>query len=159
MLMWNWISRACIAWPACTHSLYVYTKISMDKARNFLFFLVHLTRPENNPGWAVGQLPMYKYNKYQHSLLTVLGQVRHQIFWKSVVITLVSDNTNDRSGKKAIRSLQQTPFDYPRSTAYISVALWWVIAETGGKNSERWLAPERAFRSPDVRIQSLIIGT
>lgn len=105
------------------------------------------------------QLPLYKYNKYQHSLLTVLGQVRHQIFWKAVVITFVSGNTNDRSGKEAIRSLQQTPFDYPRSTAYISVALWWVIAETGGKNSERWLAPERAFRSPDVRIQSLIIGT
>ena len=29
MLMWNWISRACIPWPGCTHSLYVYTKISM----------------------------------------------------------------------------------------------------------------------------------
>ena len=29
MLMWNWISHACIAWPACTRSLYVYTKISM----------------------------------------------------------------------------------------------------------------------------------
>ena len=27
--MWNWISRACIPWPACTHSLYVYTAISM----------------------------------------------------------------------------------------------------------------------------------
>ena len=29
MLMWNWISRACIPWPACTLSLYVYTVISM----------------------------------------------------------------------------------------------------------------------------------
>ena len=27
--MWNWILRACIPWPACTHSLYVYTAISM----------------------------------------------------------------------------------------------------------------------------------
>ena len=31
MQMWNWISRECIPWPACTLSLYVYTVISMGK--------------------------------------------------------------------------------------------------------------------------------
>ena len=25
--MWNWISRACIPWPACTHSLYEYVYV------------------------------------------------------------------------------------------------------------------------------------
>ena len=32
--MLNWISPACMAWPACTHSLYVYTTISMVGGRN-----------------------------------------------------------------------------------------------------------------------------
>ena len=38
MLVWNWISRARIPWPACPHSLYVYTAISMAVAS---FFLLH----------------------------------------------------------------------------------------------------------------------
>ena len=33
--MWNWISRACTPWPACTHSLYVYTTISMGLVHSY----------------------------------------------------------------------------------------------------------------------------